>query len=94
MQHTITERQESYRESFTKELCDLLGCEPSHLPTTADKDIASQYLGLTNKKTLDVWYCNGRYGIVMIKVGRSTRPCTQWLINTKLAGVRIAEVAS
>ena len=94
MQHTITESQERYRESFTNELSNLLGCEPNKLPTTADKGIASHFLGLTNKKTLDVWYCTGRYGIVMIKVGRSTRPCTQWLINTKLAGVRIAEVAS
>lgn len=90
----ISVEQEHYRTKFTQELIDLVGCDPKKLPTTTSKDIALEYLGLTNKKTLDVWRCNGRHGIVMVRVGKYSRPSTEWMINLKLSSMSIAGVAA
>ena len=63
----VTTEQEKYRDDFIRELANLVGCEPNSLPTTCTKQIACEFLGLINHKTLDVWRCNGRHGIVMLK---------------------------
>lgn len=89
-----TKTPEHYRAQFKAELCNLIGCDENSLPATANKDIAADYLGLKNKKTLNVWHSTGRHGIVMVKVGRNTEPSTDWLIDLKMAGLSIAaEVA-
>ena len=88
----ITKEQERYRQNFTTELANIIGCEIEKLPTATSKEIACEYLGLANAKTLDVWHCNGRHGIVMVKVGKYSRPSTEWLINLKLSSLSIAEV--
>lgn len=90
----ITTAQEQYRETFTRELANLIGCQPDKLPTTCTKQIACEYLGLTNHKTLDVWRCNGRHGIVMMKVGKYSRPTTSWMIDLKLSSLSIAGAAA
>ena len=86
----VTTEQEQYREAFTRELANLIDCDPDKLPTTCTKELACEYLGLVNHKTLDVWRCTGRHGIVVIKVGKCSRPATNWLINLKLSSLSIA----
>jgi len=81
---------EQYRSQFKSELANLIGCIPEALPASTTKEIAAQYLGLANKKTLNVWHSAGRHGIVMVKVGRITQPTTQWLIDIKMAGLSVA----
>ena len=90
----VTPEQEQYRQRFTEELARDIGCNPDSLPTTTTKAIACQYLGIVNHKTLDVWRCTGRHGIVMVRVGKHSRPATDWLINMKLSSVSIAGAAA
>ena len=91
MQHHSAQQ---YREQFTLELAHLIGCQPESLPASVTKDVAATFIGLANKKTLNVWHSTGRHGIVMVKIGRITQPTTEWLINLKVAGLSMAgEVA-
>lgn len=90
----VTTEQEQYRSLFTDELAREIGCEAEKLPTTTTKEIACKFLGLKNTKTLDVWRCNGRHGIVMVKVGKYSRPSTAWLIELKLSKISIAGQAA
>lgn len=91
---TTEEQRTTYRRQFAQELADLLGVTVDTLPTSVPKPEAATFLGLLNPRTLNVWHCNGRHGMAMLKVGRDTRPMTAWLLDFKAASVHIAEAAA
>lgn len=90
---SISEQKEAYRAQFSKELANLIGCPPDAIPPTVNKKLACKFLGITNVRTLNVWKCNGRHGIVMLRVGKKTEPTTNWLLDFKLSCLSIAQEA-
>ena len=91
---TTDDLRADFRRQFAQELADLLCVPLDKLPTSVPKPEAAKFLGLVNPRTLNVWHCNGRHGIAMLKVGRDTRPMTAWLLDFKAASVSIAEAAA
>ena len=83
--------REQYFAQFKADLARLIGCDPTEIPATTTKEIACDYLGLANPKTLNVWKSAGRHGCVMVRVGRNSYPSTDWLINLKMAGLSIPQ---
>lgn len=86
-----TKQLDNYRQQFKAELAAQLGTTPDTLPTSTTKAEAAKFLHLKNWRTLNVWHCNGRHGIAMLKVGKDTRPLTSWLLEMKLKSVSIAK---